>query len=225
MFYDLVKTAEEHLRKVNGAALGAHSRRWVDGRPLRVATMCSGTESPLLALDLICKALYEQTGVGDQRGARLLVRDRAVQAGVHRAQLRAAAALPRHPRARPRRGDDRVWLDAYGAGRRGHPDRRHVVRRLLEPQHEAKGIDQKGESGQTFWGMLGWVRRHRPPIVIQENVCGAPWDQMKSYYAKEGYGGDLPARRHEAALRAAHAHARLPPRGRHDRARPPRAFQ
>jgi site-specific DNA-cytosine methylase len=50
-----------------------------------------------------------------------------------------------------------------------------------------KGIEQKGESGQTFWGMLGWVRRHRPPIVIQENVCGAPWDQMKTYYAKEGY--------------------------------------
>ena len=50
-----------------------------------------------------------------------------------------------------------------------------------------KGIDQKGESGQTFWGMLGWVRRHRPPIVIQENVCGAPWEQMKGYYAKEGY--------------------------------------
>ena len=50
-----------------------------------------------------------------------------------------------------------------------------------------KGIEQKGESGQTFWGMLGWVRRHRPPIVIQENVCGAPWEQMKMYYAKEGY--------------------------------------
>ena len=25
--------------------------------------MCSGTESPLLALDLICKALHEQHGV------------------------------------------------------------------------------------------------------------------------------------------------------------------
>ena len=34
-------------------------------------------------------------------------------------------------------------------------------------QTARKSIDQKGESGQTFWGMLGWVRRHRPPIVIQ----------------------------------------------------------
>ena len=50
-----------------------------------------------------------------------------------------------------------------------------------------KGIEQKGESGQTFWGMLGWVRKHRPPIVIQENVCGAPWEQMVKYYMQEGY--------------------------------------
>lgn len=32
------------------------------GRPLRVATMCSGTESPLLALSLVGRALKEQTG-------------------------------------------------------------------------------------------------------------------------------------------------------------------
>ena len=36
------------------------------GRPIRVATMCSGTESPLLALDLICKALHKQHGVSLQ---------------------------------------------------------------------------------------------------------------------------------------------------------------
>jgi hypothetical protein len=45
-----------------------------------------------------------------------------------------------------------------------------------------------GESSQTFFGMLGWVKRHRrPPIIIQENVCGAPWGHMIEQYAKEGY--------------------------------------
>lgn len=34
----------------------------VAGRPLRVATMCSGTESPLLALELIQKSLLDQHG-------------------------------------------------------------------------------------------------------------------------------------------------------------------
>jgi hypothetical protein len=37
--------------------------RQVLGRKLRVATMCSGTESPLLALDLIRKAVNEQYDV------------------------------------------------------------------------------------------------------------------------------------------------------------------
>ena len=32
----------------------------VSGRKLRVATMCSGTESPLLALELIQKSIFEQ---------------------------------------------------------------------------------------------------------------------------------------------------------------------
>lgn len=34
----------------------------VEGRKLRVATMCSGTESPLLALELIQKSILEQHG-------------------------------------------------------------------------------------------------------------------------------------------------------------------
>ena len=48
-------------------------------------------------------------------------------------------------------------------------------------------IEQKGESGQTFWGMMAWIRRARPPIVLQENVCGAPWPTMVKEYEKEGY--------------------------------------
>lgn len=35
----------------------------VSGRKLRVATMCSGTESPLLALELIQKSILDQHGV------------------------------------------------------------------------------------------------------------------------------------------------------------------
>jgi len=36
----------------------------IKGRKLRVATMCSGTESPLLALGLITRSIQEQFGVG-----------------------------------------------------------------------------------------------------------------------------------------------------------------
>jgi hypothetical protein len=34
----------------------------LNGRKLRVATMCSGTESPLLALRMITRSLYKETG-------------------------------------------------------------------------------------------------------------------------------------------------------------------
>jgi len=36
---------------------------YIKGRKLRVATMCSGTESPLLALDLIGQVIQEQHGI------------------------------------------------------------------------------------------------------------------------------------------------------------------
>ena len=53
IFDDLVS----HIPEIQNVA------RQVLGRKLRVATMCSGTESPLLALDLIRKAVYEQYDV------------------------------------------------------------------------------------------------------------------------------------------------------------------
>ena len=50
MFSDLVS----HIPQIKGVA------EYIQGRKLRVATMCSGTESPLLALDLIRRSILEQ---------------------------------------------------------------------------------------------------------------------------------------------------------------------
>jgi hypothetical protein len=50
MFSDLVSRMPEMKRVADH----------LSGRKLRVATMCSGTESPLLALQLICRSLYEE---------------------------------------------------------------------------------------------------------------------------------------------------------------------
>lgn len=40
------------------------------------------------------------------------------------------------------------------------------------------GVDEGGESGRSFFGMLKWVKRHRPSIVILENVKSAPWSAV-----------------------------------------------
>jgi hypothetical protein len=53
IFADIVK----RVPKLKGVA------EHVKGRKIRIATMCSGTESPLLALDLIQKSIFNQHGV------------------------------------------------------------------------------------------------------------------------------------------------------------------
>ena len=151
----------------------------LNGRPLRVATMCSGTESPLLALDLICKALHEQHGV------QLNV-EHVFSCEIEpfkQAYIERNFAPPLLFRD-IRELDQEQATTAYGALRPvpGNVDVLIAGTSCVDYSNlntKQKDIDQKGESGQTFWGMLGWVRRARPPIVIQENVCGAPWEKMK----------------------------------------------
>lgn len=53
MFSDLVS----HVPVLKGIA------EHISGRKLRVATMCSGTESPLLALEMICQSIKDQYNV------------------------------------------------------------------------------------------------------------------------------------------------------------------
>lgn len=53
--------------------------------------------------------------------------------------------------------------------------------------NEKQDIDANGESGRTFRGMMSWVTNHRPPIVILENVCSAPWERVKEKFEHHGY--------------------------------------
>jgi site-specific DNA-cytosine methylase len=50
-----------------------------------------------------------------------------------------------------------------------------------------KSLNQKGESGQTFYGILHYAEHHRPPLVVLENVKNAPWAQVAKEWAKIGY--------------------------------------
>ena len=54
--------------------------------------------------------------------------------------------------------------------------------------NEKKTIQGSGESGQTFRGMLDWIKKNEPPIVILENVSGAPWEIKVRIFEQElGY--------------------------------------
>jgi site-specific DNA-cytosine methylase len=57
--------------------------------------------------------------------------------------------------------------------------------------NEKQDIDANGESGRTFRGMMSWVKTHQPPIVILENVCGAPWPRVQGFFKDAGYTAEF----------------------------------
>jgi len=156
-------------------------------RPLRVATMCSGTESPLLALDKIGDATEKLYGT------RLAV-DHVFSCEIEpfkQAYIERNFAPPILFRDIRELGGDQATT-AYGA-KINVP---HDVDMLVAGtscvdysnlNNERKGLEAQGESGQTFRGMMNWIRKSQPPIIILENVCNAPWDQVQKKFEDEGY--------------------------------------
>ncbi|CAE6530732.1 unnamed protein product [Rhizoctonia solani] len=167
MFADIVHRMPE-LQKVS---------KHLNGRPLRVATMCSGTESPLLALGMISRAMaaightfkvehvfsceiepFKQAYIERNFSPPILFRDVC--------ELGASTATT-----------------AYGAlvDVPGNADLLVAGTSCVDfsnLNNARLGIDAGGESSNTFHGMLNWVKRHRPAVVILENVCSAPWPEI-----------------------------------------------
>ena len=50
-----------------------------------------------------------------------------------------------------------------------------------------KTLDEKGESGGTFWGIIRYAITHKPRMVILENIKNAPWDEVKAKWNEIGY--------------------------------------
>ena len=69
-----------------------------------------------------------------------------------------------------------------------------------------KSLSDVGESGDTFRAILNYAKKHRPAIIILENVCGAPWDFIKAiwendhkFLREDAAGRQEAARRQDAA--------------------------
>ncbi|KAJ3759789.1 hypothetical protein EV360DRAFT_41171 [Lentinula raphanica] len=179
MFSDIVRRAPE-LEDVATR---------LQGRKFRVATMCSGTESPLLALDMIVENMSAQYGVAlDIEHVFSCEIEPFKQAYIERnfhppLLFRDVCEL----------GNDKACVHtAYGALAPvpGNVDVLVAGTSCVDYSNlnnEKQDIDANGESGRTFRGMMGWVTKHRPPVVILENVCSAPWDRVKEKFEKHNY--------------------------------------
>jgi site-specific DNA-cytosine methylase len=168
------------------------------GRPLRVATMCSGTEAPLLALGLVSRALREDHDT-------MLEVEHVFSCEIEpfkQAYIERNFRPPILFRDVCELGDDEACVlyssqfpfviltyfmpsrtTAYGAlvPVPGNVDMLIAGTSCVDYStlnNEKKDIDANGESGRTFRGMLSWVQKHRPKVVILENVCSAPWDRV-----------------------------------------------
>ena len=181
MFHDLaskVPKLENFLKKMSH-------------RPLRVATMCSGTESPLLALDKIADATEKLFG------SRLNVEH------VFSCEIEPFKQAYIERNFSPpilfrdiRELKEKQAYTAYGAlvDVPGNVDILVAGTSCVDYSNlnnEQKGLNEQGESGQTFRGMKAWIIRCKPPVVILENVCGAPWKQIVDDFASFGYTADF----------------------------------
>ncbi|PWN54267.1 hypothetical protein IE53DRAFT_258648 [Violaceomyces palustris] len=157
-------------------------------RPLRVATMCSGTESPLLALELMARAMKDKFGI------RIKI-EHVFSCEIEpfkQAYIERNFSPPILFRDVTELGGDQAHT-AYGAlvDVPGNVDLLVAGTSCVDYSHlnnKKKGLNDGGESGRTFRGMLQWVQKHKPALVILENVKNAPWVGVaETIVAEAGY--------------------------------------
>ncbi|PYH43146.1 putative SNF2 family helicase [Aspergillus saccharolyticus JOP 1030-1] len=159
----------------------------VGSRPLRVVTVCSGTESPLLALELLQENLrkfhnrelafehlfsaeivpFKQAYIERNFHPPLLFRDVTELKG--QSAQTAYGSLAQIP-------ED---VDLLVAG--------FSCVDFSNLNNKQKTLDETGESSGTLRSILAYANVYRPRLVIVENVKSAPWSTIKQYWIDIGY--------------------------------------
>ncbi|KAH8727919.1 hypothetical protein GQ44DRAFT_610840 [Phaeosphaeriaceae sp. PMI808] len=159
---------------------------------INVATMCSGTESPLLALELLSRALeeaglpsitirhhfsaeieaFKQGFIERNYSPTMIFRDVRdfIREGATTATTAYGAEEPIP-----------AGLDILVAG--------FVCKDLSRLNSKRKGLEDDGESGDTWRAIYMYAKRFRPSIVLLENVKGLStvWEKVVAMWDKIGY--------------------------------------
>lgn len=164
----------------------------LEERPINVATMCSGTESPLLFLQMLAEAL-------DSKGEKTLNIAHHFSAEID-ATKQAYIERNFHPptlfRDVRQLGDELATTatTAYGAEEPipGSIDilvAGFVCKDLSSLNSKKKSVDDQGETGDTWRAIYFYAKRFRPGIVLLENVRSdkSLWDDVVSRWSRIGY--------------------------------------
>ncbi|KAI5815799.1 hypothetical protein BZA77DRAFT_315136 [Pyronema omphalodes] len=160
-------------------------------RKIRVATMCSGTESPILALGMFAKAIKER-GLGNFEVEHVFSCEIEPYKQAYIERNFKPPILFRDIREL---GGDTATT-AYGAEAAVPGDVDILIAGtscvdFSNLNNKQKNLEEGGESGDTFLGMMRWVQKHRPLMVIQENVSGAAWTEMRQYFMDRDYSAEF----------------------------------
>ena len=162
------------------------------GRKLNVATMCSGTEGPLLALRLVTDALRKYSDlvleINYQFSAEIVPFKQAyIERNFHpKILFRDIRELAESDEA----------STVYGAPVAVPPDVDILIAGFSCVDFSrlnswTKELHEKGESGDTFRAIVHFARKYRPPIIVLENVNGAPWQEIKDVWEEETNAADF----------------------------------
>ena len=174
--------------------------RTVAGRPLRVATMCSGTESPVLALDMISKSIEdfylkhrrEKLSGEISTNEHVLQIEHVFSCEIEpfkQAYIERNFSPPLLFRDIRELGKDRACT-AYGSLAQV-PNTPGTVDVLIAGtscvdfsnlNNEQKKITEKGESAQTFRGMMDWVGKAQVRRVLKILLYSFSCSLLQDYF-------------------------------------------
>ncbi|KAI9805360.1 MAG: hypothetical protein M1833_005813 [Piccolia ochrophora] len=155
----------------------------LNGRKLKIATMCSGTESPILALQLVGESLrkYHDSDLGleHQFSAEIVP--------YKQAYIERNFSPPIIFRDIRELVDSTEATTAYGATVDIPGDVDVLVAGFScvdfsNLNGKKQTIDDNGESGNTFRAVFNYTLTWRPALVILENVCSAPWERLQKAF-------------------------------------------
>ena len=150
---------------------------------LKVATMCSGTESPLLALELISESLRKDFGLA-------LELEHLFSAEIvpfKQAYIERNFSPPIIFRDIRELIGSTEATSAYGATTRIPGDVDLLVAGFScvdfsNLNNNKQNLEDTGESGDTFRAILHYAKTWRPTIIVLENVLNAPWAKIQKVW-------------------------------------------
>ncbi|QIW94895.1 hypothetical protein AMS68_000413 [Peltaster fructicola] len=186
MFGDMVQ---------RGLALGLAQALGHLSQPLRVATCCSGTESPLLALTMISDAI-QQSAAPSLNVEHLFSSEIVPYKQAYIERNFRPAIIFRDIREMSSAVNDQTPMatTVYGSQVAVPPGVHLLIAGTscvdysrLNSKRQDLDESGSGESSKTFYAVLDYVKKFRPPIVLLENVKSAAWKKMLDEYEKIDY--------------------------------------